>query len=375
MAIDPIGAVGAPSPVASVSTAPPQPPGTLDFAATLQQQLAQPRATVQQVREQIAALRNGGVLRQLVASPSSTTVAGGAGVDATQMATMLSRQATGDAADPYGWRSQSRQISDQIIGQGYGPLFERQIQQESGFAPDVVYGLRTSTAGAEGIAQLMPQYYPGVQRTNPQQGLVAGAQTMHQYLTAWNGDVRKALASYNAGLGRVRSLVAAHGAAWESGLPAETRQYINAIVGTAQPVFRPATSTPAAVFGGRGPGGVLIPPLDTVTGRTLAGGLLALGGLPGDAVRAPADGVVSSVSGSAFEGANGAQQVTLDHGNGWRTTLDGLASVLVAPGSTVRRSDVLGTLAAGAAEGAGLLQLGVQAHGEPRDPSAYLLGG
>ena len=100
----------------------------------------------------------------------------------------------------------SRQIGDSVIGLGYGAMFERQIQQESGFAPDVVVGQRKSSAGAEGIAQLMPQYYPHVNRTDPAQSLHAGAQTMQQHLKTWGGDVRKALASYNAGPNRIRQL-------------------------------------------------------------------------------------------------------------------------------------------------------------------------
>src|SRR5690606_25340193 len=123
------------------------------------------------------------------------------------------------------------------IGPGYGALFERQIQQESGFAPDVVYGLRRSSAGAEGIAQLMPQYYPHVVRTDPGEALLAGARTMHEYLGVWDGDVRRALASYNAGLGRVQGLVARYGEGWESALPLETKQYLAAIVGATRPRF------------------------------------------------------------------------------------------------------------------------------------------
>src|SRR5690606_1324536 len=84
----------------------------------------------------------------------------------------LARQATGDTEDPYGWRQMSRTIADQVIGPGYGALFERQMDQESGFLPDVVYGLRVSSAGAEGIAQLMPQYYANVDRLDPRAGLM-----------------------------------------------------------------------------------------------------------------------------------------------------------------------------------------------------------
>lgn len=133
-----------------------------------------------------------------------------------------------------------------MIGPGYGALFEQQIHQESGFAPDVVTGQRRSSAGAEGIAQLMSQYYPHVNRTDPAQSLRAGAQSMQQYLRAWSGNVRKAIASYNAGMGRVQSAVAARGAAWEAALPQETRDYLSAIVGDARPVF----PSPAGLAGG-----------------------------------------------------------------------------------------------------------------------------
>src|SRR5690606_25540461 len=136
------------------------------------------------------------------------------------------RQAAGSPGDPFGWRAMARQAGDEVVGAGFGWLFERQIQQESGFQPEVVFGFRRSPAGAEGIAQLMPEYYPGVDRTDPAQSLLAAATTMRHYLDVWDGDVRKALASYNAGLGRVRSLVDAHGEGWERGLPAETRQYL-----------------------------------------------------------------------------------------------------------------------------------------------------
>jgi soluble lytic murein transglycosylase-like protein len=66
-----------------------------------------------------------------------------------------------------------------------------------------------------------------VNRTDPISGLTAGAETMRHYLDVWDGDVRKAMASYNCGLGRVQSLVNAHGANWEAGLPAETRSYLS----------------------------------------------------------------------------------------------------------------------------------------------------
>lgn len=127
----------------------------------------------------------------------------------------------------------TRAIGDAVVGAGFGELFERQIQQESAYDPDVVFGRRRSSGGAEGIAQLMPQYYAHVDRTDPEASLRAGAESMRQYLAAFDGDVCKALASYNAGMGRVQQLVRAHGAGWERGLPEETQHYLAAIVGNA----------------------------------------------------------------------------------------------------------------------------------------------
>lgn len=375
MSLDAIRAVGAAEVVPPPASAPP-PAGGGEFHAILQRrmelqgQLDGPRGEIDRVRSEIASIRDGGVVREgrlghpgalLAPSPANLRVDTAAStVPAADPWSRLERLATGSADDPYGWRQMSREIADSIVGPGFGVLFEQQIGQESGFHPDVVFGRRVSSAGAEGIAQLMPQYYPGVDRTNPRESLIAGAQTMRQYLTAWDGDVRKALASYNAGLGRVRQSVNSHGERWEEALPAETRTYLAKIVGDANPVFMPGQVGEYAVFGGRGPGGVLTMPLDRVAGsRPLAVGWLELGGSPGSTVRAPSDGVVRQTSDGGL---------VLDHGNGWRSSLEGLASLLVAPGLAVRRSDPLGTLSA-----SGLLQLGLSLDGRAVDPARYLL--
>jgi len=270
----------------------------------------------------------------------------------------LGAQATGDVEDPYGWRQMSRSVAEQIIGPGYGPLFERQMDQESGFAPDVVYGTRVSSAGAEGIAQLMPQYYANVDRLDPRAGLTAGAQTMRHYLSAWDGDVRKALASYNAGLGRVQSLVTAHGDNWESALPEETRNYLNAIVGPATPKFDGLVSDRGAVFGGRGPGGVLTSPMEGIVAQRGTGESAEFFGAAGAKVQAPADGVVIDVSGG---------QVVIDHGNGWRSTMQGV-DASVGVGVSVQRSQAIGALGS-----AGQLRLGITVDGAAVSPSRYLL--
>ena len=146
-----------------------------DFAAMLQRQLDSPRDQIANVREAIATIRAGRAFGRTTSQQADATIA------------PYARAASASGADPFGWRSLTRRVGDEIVGPGYGAIFEQQIEQESGYDPEVAFGLRTSSAGAEGIAQLMPQYYPGVDRTDPQASLVAGARTMRHYLAAHDG--------------------------------------------------------------------------------------------------------------------------------------------------------------------------------------------
>jgi hypothetical protein len=99
-------------------------------------------------------------------------------------------------------------------------VFERQIQQESRFNP----GARSS-AGAVGIAQIMPDTARGwgVDPTDPRAALNAAAKNMARYVKQY-GSYKNALVAYNAGPGRVGG-----------SLPAETRNYINVILGGRNP--------------------------------------------------------------------------------------------------------------------------------------------
>ncbi len=109
-------------------------------------------------------------------------------------------------------------------------LFVRQINQESGFNPDDL-----SPAGAEGIAQFMPDTADGlgIDPWNPVQSLQAAAQYMAAKNRLYGGDYAKALASYNAGSGTVASAVNRCGDAWLSCTPGETQAYVHAIMGSA----------------------------------------------------------------------------------------------------------------------------------------------
>jgi soluble lytic murein transglycosylase-like protein len=107
-------------------------------------------------------------------------------------------------------------------------LFERQINQESGFNPKAV-----SPAGAIGIAQIMPATAQswGVDPYNPVQSLSVAADHMSWYVNHYGGDYAKALAAYNAGTSTLDAAIARYGSHWRVGVPAETNRYITAIMG------------------------------------------------------------------------------------------------------------------------------------------------
>jgi soluble lytic murein transglycosylase-like protein len=103
-------------------------------------------------------------------------------------------------------------------------IFERQIQQESGFSPTA-----KSPAGAQGIAQFMPDTAAGLKLdpSDPYASLDAAAQLDAQNLARYGGDYAKALAAYNAGGGNVDKY---------GGVPpfAETQDYVKTILGGAK---------------------------------------------------------------------------------------------------------------------------------------------
>jgi soluble lytic murein transglycosylase-like protein len=108
---------------------------------------------------------------------------------------------------------------------------------ESGFDPDAV-----SPKGALGIMQLMPataRRYGVRNAFDPLENLRAGAMHLRDLLDEFDGNVKLALAAYNAGSGAVRR----HG-----GVPAyrETQEYVRKIESTLGPrVRRPRPSAPA----------------------------------------------------------------------------------------------------------------------------------
>lgn len=123
------------------------------------------------------------------------------------------------APDPSGLHSV---VESAALRAGLDPaLFAALVEAESGYNPKAV-----SSAGAQGLAQLMP----GTARSlgvrdpfDPEQNADGGARYLAQMLKEFGGDERLALAAYNAGPGAVRR----HG-----GVPpfAETQRYVERVL-------------------------------------------------------------------------------------------------------------------------------------------------
>ncbi|MDJ0801570.1 MAG: lytic transglycosylase domain-containing protein [Desulfobacterales bacterium] len=130
------------------------------------------------------------------------------------------------AGDRHG-RSALRKEIDQAVAtaaQKYelpAGLLTSVIRHESNFNPRAV-----SSAGAQGLMQLMPATARELGVDDPfdiHQNIDGGARYLNQMLALFDGDVRQALAAYNAGPGTVRRY---------GGIPPypETRRYVRKVM-------------------------------------------------------------------------------------------------------------------------------------------------
>lgn len=131
----------------------------------------------------------------------------------------------------------------------FDSLFAAVVQQESGGVHATGDGkLLTSSAGAQGVTQVMPATGtdPGygvkpLQNQSREEYLRFGRDYLQAMIKEFDGDQAKALAAYNAGPGRVIDAVRSKGSDWLSVMPKETKDYVAKIGGKVgmQPAAEP----------------------------------------------------------------------------------------------------------------------------------------
>ena len=96
--------------------------------------------------------------------------------------------------------------------------------QESRYRPEIIDGSLASSAGAQGIAQIVPRWHPNVDPLDPQSAIPYAAGLLRQWRDQF-GSWPEALASYNWGPGNVSRF-----GLDESRMPLETRNYLRDVL-------------------------------------------------------------------------------------------------------------------------------------------------
>jgi len=101
-------------------------------------------------------------------------------------------------------------------------LVKAVIMAESGGNPTAQSG-----AGARGLMQLMPKYFPGVNYDDPASNIDAGTKYLAYLQKRYNGDTQKILAAYNCGPNALDKKYNGQ----ISATPSETRNYVPKVIG------------------------------------------------------------------------------------------------------------------------------------------------
>jgi soluble lytic murein transglycosylase-like protein len=178
-------------------------------------------ARVQQLEALLAQARAG-------FTGTATTAAPAAAASGTDFATAL-QSATATAASASGAEAGGQYeglIAAAAQRNGIDPsVLHGLIQQESGFDPG-----SQSSAGAQGLTQLMPGTASSMGVSNPldpAESIEGGARYLGQLLKQFGGNTTDALAAYNAGPGAVSQY---------GGVPPyqETQDYVTKVLGYAE---------------------------------------------------------------------------------------------------------------------------------------------
>jgi soluble lytic murein transglycosylase-like protein len=205
-------------------------------------------AVVQRVQQLQALIE---ATRQVASgSGATTTLANPAGPQGADFASALQAASSADAsgvayqpaAQASGAGGESSQyeplIAQAAARNGVDPaVLHGLIQQESAFDPSA-----SSSAGAQGLTQLMPGTASSLGVANPldpAESIEGGARYLGQLTSEFGGNTTDALAAYNAGPGAVQQY---------GGVPpyAETQSYVTKVLGYAEAYRQSHPSTAAA---------------------------------------------------------------------------------------------------------------------------------
>jgi len=109
-------------------------------------------------------------------------------------------------------------------------LMARLLYQESHYRQDIITGQVESSAGAQGIAQIVPRWHPDVDPLNPTAAIHYAAGYLSRLKNQF-GDWETALAAYNWGPGNVSNAREDYGYEWLNYAPEETKNYVREIWG------------------------------------------------------------------------------------------------------------------------------------------------
>lgn len=108
-------------------------------------------------------------------------------------------------------------------------LLGRVLWQESRFRQDIITGETKSSAGAVGIAQIIPRFHPSIDPTNPIESIYYAAGLLADHKQRF-GTWPLALAAYNRGPTATRDTLREWGTEWFAHIGPETRNYVNDII-------------------------------------------------------------------------------------------------------------------------------------------------
>lgn len=196
---------------------------------------SQAAARVAQLQSMIQAVETGSAKGSFGAALAEATAAGSPASPALGEATALTPTSTAPTTTPVpataatgpgnGTVPFQSLIEESCARYGVDPaLLAGLIEQESHFDPTV-----GSSAGAQGLTELMPETAAGLGVTDPHdpaQSIDAGARLLSEKLAEFGGDTELALAAYNAGSGAVQQY---------HGIPPypETQEYVKKVLGYA----------------------------------------------------------------------------------------------------------------------------------------------